>query len=252
MIVRTDHITRVVITRSREGNLDLAKRLRARGFESVPVDTLAFFPPKDWFIIDNCLNRLNSYDWLVFTSATGANFLAQRMKKLSLKVPWRGRPRVAAVGERTAKALSERGVRVDFIPSHYLTRTLAKELPEGSGRRVLLLRADIADRTMSEALEKRGFSVEEFPIYRTEDLNREKNDLKDADLIMFGSPSAVRGFCNRISKETLKNLNGKRAACIGPVTAQAARENGFKRIIMPGVHTFDSLLEELVRLNGGA
>jgi uroporphyrinogen III methyltransferase/synthase len=243
-------IQRVVITRSRKGNIELATELRRRGFIPVSVDTISFLPPKNLPSLDACLKDLHSYHWVVFTSATGVGFFARRMKKLSLEMPWKGPPSVAAVGAGTGRALSNLGIETDFMPSSYLTRKLADELPYKQGQRVLLLRSDIADPVMPERMKRRGFEVTESPIYRTRygDGGVDRR-LDDADLIVFLSPSSVEGFCKKVNVSELEDLRSKRVACIGPVTATAAREHGFKRIISPKSHTVDSLVRQIVRLN---
>lgn len=249
MTVRTVEIQNVVITRSKEGNIELGKRLRRRGFNPISVDTISLLPPKDWSSIDEGLKDLHSYHWLVFTSVTGVEFFARRMKRLSLQIPWDGLPSVAAIGESTAKALFKLGVTTSFTPSSYLTQKLADGLPSTRGKRVLLLRADIADPLMSERLRGRGFDVAEFAIYRTEQTGGSVDRrFDDADLIVFASPSAVKGFCGKIASGKLERLREIRVACIGPVTAKAAREHGFKRVVIPESHTIDSLMEEILRL----
>jgi uroporphyrinogen-III synthase len=254
-VVRRVQVQNVVITRSKKGNMELGKRLRRLGFKPIAVDTISLLPPKDWSLVDEALKELHSYDWLVFTSVTGVEFFGLRMKKLSLQVPWEGRPSVAAIGESTARALSKLGISVSFTPSRYLTQKLAAELPRTPGKRVLSLRAVVSDPLMSERLRTRGFDVTELPIYRTEHAGGGvRRRLEDADLIVFASPSAVKGFSRKIAGTSgkLEKLRKIRVACIGPVTATAAREYGFKRIVMPESQTFDSLLREIVRLNRDA
>jgi len=72
--------------------------------------------------------------------------------------------------------------------------------------------------------------------------------VKNAELVIFGSPSAVDALCSQLPDAVLSGLLKKVAACIGPVTAAAARNRGFTRIIScTSEHTFDSLLEEIWR-----
>jgi uroporphyrinogen III methyltransferase/synthase len=240
---------RIVITRSREGNEELAERLRAMRFEPISIDTLSFSPPADWSLVDESLRHIRDFDWLLFTSATGVRFFAERLQALDLQLPRNGKPRVAAVGEMTSRALLEKGIVVDFVPSRYLTKSLAEELPLGQGRKLLLFRADIADRALSAVLARRGFVVQDRTIYRTTYIQQEVGELKGADGAVFASSSAVRGFCSTVRDGELQQLRKKSTFCIGPVTARAAKEHGFQNIVVPKVHTFDALVEEIKRMS---
>ena len=120
-----------MITRSKEGNRALAADLRRRGFNPIPVDTISFLAPRNWSAIDASLKDLGSYDWLVFTSATGVEFFARRMKKLSLKLPRGAPPSFAAVGKGTA-ARSPRweryGLHAVELPHPETRRGTARQL----------------------------------------------------------------------------------------------------------------------------
>jgi uroporphyrinogen-III synthase len=253
-VAGTRKITKVVITRSNKGNAELAKSLKAIGFEPIQIDTIEFLPPEDWSSVDASLKRLGEFDWLVLTSPTGVEFFVQRMKALSLAMPWDGKPEVAAVGEKTGAALQREGIRVGFVPSEYLTRALAEQLPRGRGRRLLLLRADIGDPEVVATLEREGFHVTDLTVYRTSSVAGGEGEptepaLRDAGAVLFASPSAVEAFMRRLDSGAAAPALTKRllAVCIGPVTAKAARERGFERIITPKTHTIESLVQELGR-----
>lgn len=239
----------VVITRSQEGNEELARRLKLVGLDPITVDTISLAPPSDWKDVDRLLGNLRDFDWVVFTSSSGAEYFGTRMKALSLKLPWVGSPRVAAVGRQTARALSSLGVEPDFVPSSYTTATLGEELPAGKGDRVMLLRSDIADPRLADRLVERGFSVEEAAIYRTLPARGPSPKIKDADLIVFASPSAVKSFCSLVAEDELRKLKGLRAVCIGPVTESAARESGFSNTTRPESFTLDAVVREITRLS---
>lgn len=243
--------TSVVITRSREGNRELAKKLKMAGLNPVEVDTISFAPPSDWKEIDLLLRCLDGFDWLIFTSASGAKFFESRMKTLSLSMPRAGSLKIAAVGPQTAKSLLRLGVKPDFVPSSYTTRALAEELPALPEARVLLLRADIADRRLALRLMERGFDVEEAAIYRTLPGEATWAGVEDADMIVFASASAVRHFCSLVNKDKLERVRRLRTVCIGPVTESAARENGFVNTSRPESFTIDAVVREVRRLSTG-
>jgi uroporphyrinogen-III synthase len=199
--------------------------------------------------VDRLLWALGDFDWLVLTSSTGVEFFGARMRFLSLRLPWKGNPRVAAVGRQTARALSDLGVNVDFVPSVYATSVLGEELPAKEGASVLLLRADVADGGLPRRLAERGFKVEEGAIYRTVSAGRESPEIRDADMIVFASPSAVRSFCESRTEEELWSLKKLKVVCIGPVTEAAARERGFLDTTKPGSYTLDAVVSEVARLS---
>jgi uroporphyrinogen III methyltransferase / synthase len=269
-------VRRVMITRSKQGNEELRGRLEELGFKVVALETMRFLPPGDWSPVDESLSGLSSFDWLVITSPIGADSFLQRMRWLSLAVPWvEDRPAVATVGAKTRDALRSAGVRVDFVPTEYTTRALAEELPRDRGKELLLLRADIADPDFVTSLKSDGFEVREHAIYRTDvrmadpasaAQGRDENDGSGGgrdgdgddgddgddddgpvDAIIFASPSAVEAFVAMRDPARLRLLNsrGVLAACIGPVTARAAQERGFEHILISKVHTLDDLIREL-------
>ncbi len=239
---------KVLVTRSHEGNAELVPKLEALGIETVQLDLLRFLPPEDWSLIDISLSRLQAYDWLLFTSPTGVRFFAQRMGLLGHATVWDGPPKVGAVGARTAAALGRQGTRVDFTPPKFLTVELARELPGPAGR-VLMLRGDIADRKITDLLKHRGFTVEDLIIYRTKQKPiGDSGPLVGVDLVVLGSPSAVESLCAQLSPKDLLKIISKPAACIGPVTAEAARKRGFVHVIQPESQTFDALVDSIGRM----
>lgn len=242
---------KVLITRSSEGNQRLASLLRESGHEPLRLDLLRFKKPRDWKLIDTRLNRLLNYSWVLLTSATGAGIFSERLTSLRLPKYWEPPPRVGAVGEATAKALRDNGLRVDFVPTSYLTSVLGRELPGGG--RVLLLRAKGADGALSEELDKRGFAVDEVPIYETETKPLRMMELvEQTDAVIFGSPSAVKALCSQVPPEALGRLVRKPAACVGPVTGRAAKAWGFIKILQPEKHTFEELVGTLAELERSA
>jgi uroporphyrinogen-III synthase len=245
---------RVILTRSREGNAQLSSLAKSRGFDPVSVPTIDLLPPRDWSSIDASLRDLQRYDWLVFTSANGVAMFNQRIEDLGLKHDWSGKPEVAAVGEGTARKLRDSRIPVAFVPSVFLTRALGDELPMRVDSQVkpraLLLRTNIAEARLVETLRDRGFEVTEVSIYRTEraaGAPDEIRELSSADAIVFASPSAVEAFVSNLGEESLARARGTLAACIGPITADSARSNGFQHIISPATHTFEDLLSEVRR-----
>lgn len=237
----------VVVARSEEGNRELVDRLALEGIPAEGVPTIRFAEPEDWTGVDGAIRELDSYDWVVFTSPRAVQACTKRMSLLGVRVEPR-RPRFAAVGPRTASALRDAGLEVDYVPGKYLTSELGQTLPDGGGTHVVLFRADIADRVLPAILERRGFAVKDLPVYQTKTVEGtiSPERVACAKMIVFASPSEVRGLKERAGPDVFARLaRDVLAVCIGPVTADEAKRTGFKRVTASTRSTMGSLVAKV-------
>jgi uroporphyrinogen III methyltransferase/synthase len=263
----------VLVTRPAEEAAALADALRDLGAEPVLAPAIEVRPLEDPSALDAALRAVRAYDWVVFTSANGVRHVWRRLEALGLggaledgehgRPP--GVPRVAAIGPATAAALERRGVRPDFVPAAYVAEALGRDLPLGPGARVLCLRADLARPALREILARRGAEVDDVAAYRTglrgaaaggpggPDLpprgagaegSTSPAEAPDVDVVTFTSPSTVRGHVARFGRPP----PGVSVVCIGPVTADAARELGLEVHAVAARYTVPGLLEALGRL----
>ena len=73
---------RVLVTRAAHQAAKLSEGLRALGAEPVEVPVIEIRPPLDLAPLDRALRTLNSYDWLILTSANTVHALAERAASL--------------------------------------------------------------------------------------------------------------------------------------------------------------------------
>ena len=187
---------RVIVTRPRGQARPLADALRQAGFEPVVCPLIELEPIEDGPI------EVEGYDWVVVTSANGAEQLARRHLGYL--------PRVAAIGAATAAALAAYGIDVDFVPSAPSQEALVAEFPRPAGR-VLFVGAE----------EARGLIVVELDadfraVYRTRRLRPDPPP--QGDVAVLASPSAAEAFA-------ALGL-GVPVVTIGPQTTAAARRHG--------------------------
>jgi uroporphyrinogen-III synthase len=160
--------------------------------------------------------------------------------------------RLAAVGPATARALEQRGLRAAFIPDEYLAEALAAGLGEVAGRRVLLPHAELAREALAGDLRQRGATVDEIAVYRTLPAAPDPSGLAElrrgVDAITFTSASAARNFVRVQAGEPSAGeplAAGAIIACIGPITAAAAREAGLRVDVVAAEYTLDGLVAAL-------
>jgi uroporphyrinogen III methyltransferase/synthase len=177
-------------------------------------------------------------DWLVFTSRHAVEAVFSRRPWAALRSE-RGRPRIAAVGERTAELVLEQGAPADLVPPVPGASALVKALldAEGgslAGRRVFWPRSDIARRELADGLAAAGASVVEAVAYRTvpaspADLESFRTDLHAGgiDAVCFLSPSAAEGLASAFGSDDLAPLRGHcLVASLGPTTSEALARLG--------------------------
>src|SRR5690606_23785692 len=121
--------------------------------------------------VDEAIWQVRQYDWIVFTSPTGVEAVAQRMDQLNVDARHFAGVRVAAVGESTAEVLRDRlRLRADLVPTQFVAESLAADLiaQQGvDGKKFLLLRADIARPALPRILMENGAVVTELTVYQT-------------------------------------------------------------------------------------
>ncbi|MGE5139147.1 MAG: hydroxymethylbilane synthase [Rudaea sp.] len=242
---------RIIITRALEQASALADQIRASGGEPVEFPTIEIAPLEDFRDLDAALDSASAYDWIVFTSANGVRAVAERAEcrgqALSTFYKAEGRtPEVAAIGPATARALEGLGVKVDFVPSKYLGKQIALELPVEPGQRALLLRADIASDELARGLEARGVQTTNVDAYRTIMPQPPTVDLAGADAITFTSSSTVRNFAAIAGDQSINRLERLAVFAIGPVTARTARELGLRVDAVAAEHTVEGLVKTIL------
>lgn len=235
---------RVLVTRAQEQAHTLSDQIRALGGEPIEFPALQFAPLIDFRELDDALVRLHKFDWTVFTSANGVRFVAERLRELKLDARALASAKLTAIGPATAAALKGLGLHVDFIPTKFLGAQIAVELPVEARQRALLLRADLASAALARGLAARGVDVTDIDAYRTVMPPLPDLSLKQVDAVTFTSSSAVKNLVAMLGSDRA-HLDGACVFCIGPVTADSARELGWKVDAVAAEHTVDGLVRAM-------
>ena len=245
----------ILVTRAREQASDFRVLLEGRGARCLEFPTIQVAPPASWEALDHALRELERYDWVIFTSVNGVRFVFKRLEALGKDVRALHGLRLGAIGPKTARALHERGLRLDLVPSEYRAEAVIEALGEAAilGRRFLLPRAAKAREVLPEKLAEMGGKVDVVTAYETvrptERAEEVRRLLRGGAIhcITFTSSSTVENFVAMVGGDDLPSLVEKTVvACIGPITAATAREHGFHVEITPGEYTIEALTAALV------
>jgi len=244
---------RVLVTRTRQQASALSRRLRALGAAVIELPTIRIAPPDDWAPLDHAISDLPTYDWLVFTSVNGVGHFWARLVQAGLDARALHSVRLAAIGPATAAALKARGLWADCVPDKYVAEAVAAGLGDVGGLRILLPRADIARLALADLLREGGAEVVEVVAYRTLRPQIAADELRQllarVTVATFTSSSTVRNLAAMARDAGLdlsQQLGDVTVACIGPITAETAREMGIPVQIVAKEYTIGGLVEALV------
>jgi uroporphyrinogen-III synthase len=222
--------SRVAVTRPDTQADALCASLDSLGAVPVRCPTIRIGPPASYDALDAALGRLETYDWVVFTSANGVRATLDRFEEIGTSRSILRTMRVAAVGRVTSAALAERGVEVAFVPDVEGSHPLGETLSDVQGRSVLLALGDKADPILAKGLRARAARrVDTVTAYRTIPTPPSGSGLEElrigVDAITFTSPSTVAGFVS-LGPEWHTLLRRAVVATIGPTTTAAALSSG--------------------------
>jgi len=254
----------IIVTRTRQQTSDLAAQLTALGAQVIEAPTIDIQPPTEeqWPEIDQKLQHMPAYDWIVFTSPNGVRATWDRLRHLTFDARHFGASNVAAIGTSTAEALEQIGIIADLLPEKFVAEELAAALKSEIGeaemrtKRFLLLRADIARPVLVDELQKLGAFVEDVPIYRTIKPSSLPETLVDAlsetastpAWITFTSASTAENLWDMLTPAQRTRVAQMKRASIGPITSAALQSLGtgeWKPTLEAAVHTIEGLVRAI-------
>lgn len=246
---------KVLITRPRTQADSFAQALSEAGFEPVFFPVIEIRPLEANAALDRAMKVLHKYDWIVFTSVNGVEVFFERLQTVSGQADHTTRLaalKTAAIGPKTAAAMLRCGVKPDFVPEAYVAEAILPGLGELHERWVLLPRAETARAALPEAIRAAGGIAHEIAVYQTLPAVPDPEGLAalrtGVGVITFTSPSTVENFTRIVRHAGLDPLHlagSPKIACIGPITLQAALEQGFRGVIAAEEYTTEGLVRLL-------
>lgn len=252
---------RIVITRAAKQSAELALGLEALGAKVIHCPTIEIASPEDLSGLDAALARLSGYDWLAFTSANGVEFFLRRLDEQGHGRAELMAHKVCAVGEKTATTLAREGIAVDLVPEKFTAEALVEEFLKKfgvgqrlRGSRMLLPTSNLSRDTLKPALARIGVEVDVVEAYRTVMPGTSATEaarlIQDppGDYIVFTSPSTVANLAAILDTNDLSIFLTRTAVvCIGPVTAETAREYGLQVAIEPDDHSSRGIIDGILK-----
>jgi len=249
---------RVLVTREHSEGFEALEEL---GAEVIEFSTIKIVPPENWKELDAAIDKIESYYWLIFTSANGVKFFLKRFFEKERDIRDLKGIKICAVGDKTASFIKRYGIKVDLVPDKFNAEGLIETFSSGgklNGMRFLLPRAEEAREIFPEKVRELGGEIDVATAYRAVKPEvhgkRLRRFLKEGKISIatFTSAATFNNFMSIMEDDAFDSLKGVAIAVIGPVTAKAVEKAGLKVSIMPEEATIEAMVKSIIEWSAGS
>ncbi len=246
----------ILVTRASTQANGLTQALIDQGATVWEMPTLEIVPPSSWQSLDQALQQLDQFDWLILTSSNGVDGVLKRLQGLGIPKTALSGLKIAVVGQKTAQALATYGYQPNFIPPQFIADSLVAHFPEPlSGLRILFPRVETGGREMLvQAMTAAGATVVEVPAYESQCPTQLDPKIAEVlsqqrlTLITFTSGKTVKHFCQLVGGfgRASQLLSSVTIASIGPQTSHACLDYLGHVDIEAQEHTLEGLVQAIL------
>ncbi len=246
----------VLVTRPPAQAPALSTLLAEQGAEPIECPTLEIHPPDSWNPVDQAIEQLHSYQWVIFTSVNGVQAFMERLWFHKKDARSFANAKICCIGPRTKEEVNRWGLMSDLVPKEFQAEGILEALsgPELKGKKILIPRAKVAREILPEQFRAMGAEVEVVHAYQTAapralgEPIQDRFRQHDIHYLTFTSSSTVKNFCQLFTdrQEMYQLMRQARVACIGPITAQTVQEEGLPVDIVAAQNTVPALVDAIV------
>ncbi|KPU43615.1 uroporphyrinogen-III C-methyltransferase [Oxobacter pfennigii] len=234
----------ICVTRSKEQAVKTRERLYDLGAEVTEINSIEVVDTS--WNLQSYIDKLEEYDYIVFTSVNGVSTFFERLKKLEVDIR-KIKASFAAIGPATAEAIVDRGIIPLIVAEEFVAEALFEKMKEyiKRGDRILLPRSKASRSYLHDALKEYGCIVDEAHIYDIIEGNKPVEEtFERVDIVLFTSPSTVK---NMISMVGLDDIKKKTCIAIGPITSAELEKNGINHHVCKE-YTIDGVIDKILEL----
>jgi uroporphyrinogen III methyltransferase / synthase len=248
---------RIVLVHSSQ--TELARLLEDAGAQVLVWPKLTIQPPETFDDLDEAIQSLYGYDWLILVNSASANSFLARFKRLGHETSELDATRVCAIGDSTAGVLEQSQVHVDLVCGQLSATAVIESLANYLGGRdklagltFLLPQAAVGRPYLKPQLEDAGARADVVTAYRTttehdSSLRRLRTILAGGgvDCVAFTSPTEVNDFAQLFDTNDFSALAGIAVATTDHETSATAATFSLLTTIEPNGHGIHSLVDAI-------
>jgi uroporphyrinogen III methyltransferase / synthase len=229
------------------------RMISQRGAVPVSVPLISIEDPSDLAAVHAAVRTLPNYDWVLLTSANGAERLLSALSAEKLDARAFGNAKIGVIGPMTAEPLRRIGLQPDLVADDHIAEGLLDGLLQrGKARRVLVFRAAEARQVLPDELRARGVEVDVIAAYSTRRLGEEcASQVQQIfstgklDAVLVTSSSMAEALVEGLGSQAPERLEDVVVASIGPVTTATLVRLGVRVDVTATNHTIPALLDAL-------
>ncbi len=267
---------RILVTRE---HMEGFERLEDLGAEIIDFPTIEIVPPENYDELDRSIDKIETYNWMIFTSRNGVKYFFKRFFENNRDIRDLKGIKICAIGTKTALETGKYGLKVDLVPEEFhgegLIEAFLKDHGAESGKpgttplaedginsellsglRFVLPRAEKAREIFPDKIRELGGEIDVPAAYRAMKPEyhgkRLKRFLKQGKITIatFTSAATFNNLLQIMGDDSEDLLKGVTIAVIGPITAKAVEKAGLSVSIMPATATIDAMVEEIIKWSG--
>lgn len=245
----------VLVPGSHHTSAKLRGLLSSHGANVLQAPAIQIADPEDWAPVDAALDRLGEFDWLVFSSANGVDFLMRRLLARGGDARNLSNIKLGAIGSGTSERLAGYHLLADLVPDTHTAEALAEALSaRAAGRRFLLAKAGRGRSVLADRLRAEEAEVTEIVVYCSVDVEKPDPDVSEAlstgdiDWITVASSATAKSLDRLYGR----SLGSARLASISPLTSAALRTLGYEPAVEASVHTMQGIADAMVESHGAS
>ena len=262
----------ILVTRAANQASEFSELLQQQGAEVLEMPTIEIVPPSSWQALDEAIEHLATFDWLLLTSANAVNYFCQRLLESGQDLRSLATLKIAVVGTKTALSLETWGIKADFIPPEFIADALLANFPVAlKNLKILFPRVETGGREiLVREMTKAGAIVQEVAAYESLCPTQIPPPIYLAlttdqiDIITFTSSKTVEYFWQILQRGgVISNMIGKvefsinnflekvLIAAIGPQTAKSCKSILGRVDIEAQEYTLEGLAKAIINSRSG-
>jgi len=200
----------IVITRPAHQSENLKYNLELVGAKPVLFPLIEIIPPTNKSLVEKQLDNLQVYDLVIFVSANAVRYTFEKLPPSVLQ-----KVKVATTGKKTADALEQLGVSIDFCPREIFNSEALLAMPKFSdycvGKKIAIMRGEDGRDFLRDELQKKAASVDYINIYQRvcpqKSLGVLEQHVKqgELDVVLLTSGTSVANFFKLAKEENWIN-----------------------------------------------